>query len=197
MTKPLPKQVWLLGGVSFFADVSSEMIYPLLPLFIVAVLGATATDMGWIEGIAQGTVALMAAWAGMRSDRFRRGCRGCAVGYMPAGASARAMLVVAIVVAARVARPHRRSPRQGLPREPARRADRGRHARRDPRSRLRPRSRDGYRGRVRRRDRLGDPPVVARRLAERQGHAGRDDRSASVPRRVRDRRGDGARCRSR
>jgi MFS family permease len=82
VTKPLPKQVWLLGGVSFFADVSSEMIYPLLPLFIVAVLGATATDMGWIEGIAQGTVALMAAWAGMRSDRFRRRMPWVRFGYM-------------------------------------------------------------------------------------------------------------------
>jgi MFS family permease len=68
----LPRQVWLLGGVSFFADVSSEMIYPLLPLFVVAVLGATATEMGWIEGLAQAEVAVMAAYAGWRSDRFRR-----------------------------------------------------------------------------------------------------------------------------
>ena len=72
MKKKLPTQVWLLGGVSFFADVSSEMIYPLLPLFIVAVLQASATDMGWIEGLAQGTVALVTAWAGIRSDRFRK-----------------------------------------------------------------------------------------------------------------------------
>jgi MFS family permease len=64
--------VWLLGGVSFFADVSSEMIYPLLPLFVVAMLGASATELGWIEGIAQSAVALLSAWAGMRSDRFRR-----------------------------------------------------------------------------------------------------------------------------
>lgn len=69
---PIPRPVWLLGGVSFFADVSSEMIYPLLPLFIVAVLGASATSMGWIEGTAQAVVALLAAYAGMRSDRYRR-----------------------------------------------------------------------------------------------------------------------------
>jgi MFS family permease len=68
----LPRSVWLLGGVSFFADVSSEMIYPLLPLFIVVVLGASATELGWIEGIAQAIVALLAAYAGTRSDRFRR-----------------------------------------------------------------------------------------------------------------------------
>jgi MFS family permease len=81
VTKKLPKQVWLLGGVSFFADVSSEMIYPLLPLFIVAVLGATATDMGWIEGLAQGVVALVTAWAGIRSDRFRRRMPWVRAGY--------------------------------------------------------------------------------------------------------------------
>jgi len=69
---PIPRPVWLLGGVSFFADVSSEMIYPLLPLFIVAVLGASATSMGWIEGTAQAVVALLTAYAGMRSDRYRR-----------------------------------------------------------------------------------------------------------------------------
>jgi MFS family permease len=68
----LPRSVWLLGGVSFFADVSSEMIYPLLPLFVVAVLGASATELGWIEGTAQAIVALLAAYAGTRSDRFRR-----------------------------------------------------------------------------------------------------------------------------
>lgn len=80
-TTKLPKQVWLLGGVSFFADVSGEMIYPLLPLFIVAVLGASATDMGWIEGIAQGVVALVTAWAGIRSDRFRRRVPWVRAGY--------------------------------------------------------------------------------------------------------------------
>ncbi len=77
----LPNQVWLLGGVSFFADISGEMIYPLLPLFIVAVLGASATDMGWIEGLAQGVVALVTAWAGIRSDRFRRRLPWVRVGY--------------------------------------------------------------------------------------------------------------------
>lgn len=68
----LPRQVWLLGGVSFFADVSGEMIYPLLPLFVVGVLGASATELGWIEGIAQAVVALLTAYAGVRSDRGRR-----------------------------------------------------------------------------------------------------------------------------
>ena len=42
---PLPREVVVLGWVSFFNDVSSEMIYPLLPLFMVAVLGASATSL--------------------------------------------------------------------------------------------------------------------------------------------------------
>ena len=71
MTK-LPRQVWVLGVVSLFNDISTEMIYPLLPMFTVAVLGATATDLGWIEGTAAGVVALMAAWSGIASDRRAR-----------------------------------------------------------------------------------------------------------------------------
>jgi MFS family permease len=72
MSARLPRTVWLLGTVSFFADVSGDMIYPLLPLFVVAVLGASATELGGIEGIATAVVAVLAAYAGVRSDRFRR-----------------------------------------------------------------------------------------------------------------------------
>jgi len=68
----LPRSVVALGWVSFFADVSGEMIYPLLPLFVVGVLGASATSLGWVEGTAQAVVALLTAWAGWRSDRIRR-----------------------------------------------------------------------------------------------------------------------------
>jgi MFS family permease len=66
--------------VSFFNDVSSEMIYPLLPLFVVA-LGASATSLGWVEGVAQAAVALVTAWAGWHSDRFRRRVPYVRVGY--------------------------------------------------------------------------------------------------------------------
>lgn len=68
----LRREVLALGWVSFFNDVSSEMVYPLLPLFTVAVLGASATSLGWIEGLAQATVAGLTAWAGLHSDRIRR-----------------------------------------------------------------------------------------------------------------------------
>ena len=51
----------VLGWVSFFADVSGEMIYPLLSLFLVGVLHASATSLGWVEGVATATVAMLPA----------------------------------------------------------------------------------------------------------------------------------------
>ena len=65
----LPRAVWILSFVSFFADVSGEMVYPLLPLFLVSVLGSSKTQLGVMEGGAVFLVALMSAVAGFRSDR--------------------------------------------------------------------------------------------------------------------------------
>jgi MFS family permease len=75
------REVVLLGWVSFFNDISSEMIYPLLPMFLVLVLGASATSLGWVEGVAQAVVALLAAWTGWHSDRVRRRVPYVQVGY--------------------------------------------------------------------------------------------------------------------
>lgn len=58
--------------MSFFADVSSEMVYPLLPLFVVGVLGSSKTALGAVEGSAVFIVAIMTAFAGWRSDRMGR-----------------------------------------------------------------------------------------------------------------------------
>jgi MFS family permease len=79
--RPLSRDVVVLGWVSFFNDVSSEMIYPLLPLFLVAVLGATATSLGWVEGVASAVVAALTAWAGWRSDRARKRVPYVRLGY--------------------------------------------------------------------------------------------------------------------
>lgn len=68
-TPPIPRAVWLLSWVSFFADVSGEMIYPILPLYIVHVLGATRADLGLVEGLAVLVVSALTALAGARSDR--------------------------------------------------------------------------------------------------------------------------------
>lgn len=67
--RQLPRSVWILSWVSFFADVSSEMVYPLLPLFMIGVLGSSKTQLGLMEGGAVFIVAIMSAVAGIRSDR--------------------------------------------------------------------------------------------------------------------------------
>ena len=61
-----------LGWVSFLTDVSSEMAYPLLPLFVVGALGAPVAALGLIEGAAQALVAVLAWLSGRRSDRTGR-----------------------------------------------------------------------------------------------------------------------------
>lgn len=71
-TQRLPRQVKVLGWVSYFADVSSEMVYPLLPMFLVGVLRAPATALGAIEGMAEALVAVMKGLAGWHSDRTGR-----------------------------------------------------------------------------------------------------------------------------
>ena len=68
----LPQTVIALGLVSFFTDLSSEMIYPLLPLFLAGVLGAGALSLGVIEGVAETTAALLKVFSGIWSDRIRR-----------------------------------------------------------------------------------------------------------------------------
>ncbi len=62
--------VFVLGIVSLFADMSTEMIYPLIPLFLVNVLGATFIDVGLIEGIAESTASVLKIVSGYLSDKF-------------------------------------------------------------------------------------------------------------------------------
>lgn len=61
-----------LGWVSFFMDVASEMLYPVMPLFLVGALGASPALLGLIDGIAEGGSSLLRWVAGAVSDRFRR-----------------------------------------------------------------------------------------------------------------------------
>lgn len=68
----LGRNVLALSAVSFFTDVSSEMIYPLLPVFLTTVLGANASFIGAIEGAAETTAALLKLASGWWSDRVRR-----------------------------------------------------------------------------------------------------------------------------
>ena len=77
----LPRGVWALGFVSLFMDVSSEMGHSVLPLFLVGTLGATMTQVGWIEGIAESTAAATKLFSGALSDRFGRRKPLTLVGY--------------------------------------------------------------------------------------------------------------------
>jgi MFS family permease len=65
----LSRPVWLLGWVSFFTDMASEMIYPLLPLFLTKTLGAGAMSLGVIEGIAEAANSVLKIASGWLADR--------------------------------------------------------------------------------------------------------------------------------
>src|SRR4030042_5140052 len=70
---PVPgvsRNVFALGLVSFAADVASEMLYPLIPIFLTVTLGAPVAVLGAIEGLAEGTASLMKVASGWYSDRL-------------------------------------------------------------------------------------------------------------------------------
>jgi MFS family permease len=66
----MPRGVWVLGFVSLFMDVSSEMIHAVLPIFLMGSLGVSATLLGLIEGIAEATAQIMKLFSGLISDRI-------------------------------------------------------------------------------------------------------------------------------
>ena len=66
--REIPGSVWILGLVSMFMDVSSEMIHALLPLYLVTVLGASTLTVGIIEGIAEATASITKIFSGALSD---------------------------------------------------------------------------------------------------------------------------------
>jgi MFS family permease len=68
----LPRTVIALGLVSLFTDLSSEMIYPLLPAFLATVLAAGALELGLIEGVAESTAAILKLVSGLWTDRVGR-----------------------------------------------------------------------------------------------------------------------------
>jgi hypothetical protein len=68
-TKSIPRPVWFLGVVSLFTDAATEIIYPLLPIYLSRVLGAAALSLGVIEGVAEGVNSLLKIVSGWWSDR--------------------------------------------------------------------------------------------------------------------------------
>jgi MFS family permease len=90
----LRPQVRLLAFASLLNDAASEMIYPLLPVFLVSVLGATPVTVGVIEGAADGLASILKYFAGSLSDRLPRRKPLVVAGYALAAGS-RALIAVA------------------------------------------------------------------------------------------------------
>lgn len=68
----IPPAIWALGFVSLLMDISSEMIHSLLPVFLVAGLGASALAVGLIEGAAEATALIVKVFSGVLSDYWGR-----------------------------------------------------------------------------------------------------------------------------
>ena len=62
----------LIGLVSFFADFSTEMVYPMIPLYLTSVLGATPALVGVIEGIAESLASILKVFSGYITDKYRK-----------------------------------------------------------------------------------------------------------------------------
>jgi MFS family permease len=120
-TPRLGRNVLVLAAVSFLTDASSEIIYPLLPIFLTTVLGASASTVGAIEGAAETTSALLKLASGWWSDRVSRRKPLVVAGYALAalvrpliGLAQSATQVVAIRLADRVGKGIRGAPRDAL-----------------------------------------------------------------------------------
>ncbi|MEG0865174.1 MAG: hypothetical protein RSI32_11900, partial [Clostridia bacterium] len=68
--KLVVSNIVLLGLVSFFTDVGTEMVYPILPLYLTSVLGASPAIIGVIEGIAESLASIMKLFSGMIADKY-------------------------------------------------------------------------------------------------------------------------------
>ncbi len=102
----LPRGIWVLGFVSLLADVSSEMVHSLLPMFLVTVLGASVVTVGIIEGVAEATALVTKVFSGTLSDYLGKRKVLAVVGYT-LGALTKPLFALApsvgMVVAARFA----------------------------------------------------------------------------------------------
>lgn len=73
--KPRQGGTWnlvVLGLISCFSDISSEMVYPLIPLYLTAAFGATPAMIGIVEGFAESVAGLLKVFSGYLSDRFQQ-----------------------------------------------------------------------------------------------------------------------------
>lgn len=73
MKPRLPRAVLIISLVSFFNDVASDMVIPLLPLLLAGSVGGGAVALGLVEGTADAVASAMRLWAGQHSDRSGEG----------------------------------------------------------------------------------------------------------------------------
>src|SRR5215467_2141859 len=78
----LTKNSILLAFASFFADVSTEMLYPILPIYLTQYLNANGSIVGLIEGIAQSTQNIIQGFSGWLSDKLQKRKPIALVGYV-------------------------------------------------------------------------------------------------------------------
>lgn len=93
MKRKIPAVVWLLSFVSLLNDTASEMLYPVMPIFITQILGAPVFVVGIIEGIAEGSASLFKTFFGSWSDKIQRRKPFIIGGY---GASAVSKIIIAL-----------------------------------------------------------------------------------------------------
>ena len=99
------RNIIMLGLVSFFSDISAEMVYPIIPIYLTSVFGATPALIGVIEGIAESLASLLKVFSGFITDKRGKKKQIAFVGYA-AGLVYKAMLIFAgswvSVLAARI-----------------------------------------------------------------------------------------------
>ena len=88
------RNIIMLGLVSFFSDISAEMVYPIIPLYLSSVYGATPALIGVIEGIAESLASLLKVFSGYVTDKRGKKKQIAFVGYA-AGLVYKTMLIFA------------------------------------------------------------------------------------------------------
>lgn len=81
MKSKVSKPVFILGLVSLFTDIASEMLYPVTPIFLTTVLGSSMAVVGVIEGIAEVTAGLLKGYFGNLSDKLGKRSIFVVIGY--------------------------------------------------------------------------------------------------------------------
>jgi MFS family permease len=128
-----PRNVTMMGIVSLLTDASSEMVYPVLPLFLANVLGAPVSAIGLIESLAEAAASFMKVGSGWLSDRVGRRKPLIALGYTLSNLTKPILAlsqvwpaVLLLRVTDRVGKGMRTAPRDALIAESSTEAGRGR-----------------------------------------------------------------------